>query len=814
MSQLTIDEQLFKRFASIAEARGLSVNDLLAEYIESAETEQQTGTNHKLEPDEAALRTIADQYETLYHNLPLATYTWEEIDGELVLIDLNDAAVRLAGGVYADHIDNRATIRYKDRPDIVEALNKCIHEQVPLEFEREYTFPHTGNTRMVNVKYAFVPPNRATIHVEDVTDRWQIAKTLRENEERYRLILKAVSDIAFSVRFADDDSLVFDWFSGDFEPITGYASTKDYKSGIAPIHPDDLHLKDEAIQQVKNNQVAISEFRIRHKKGHYVWVRTVRHPIWDATQNRVVGYYGATTNITQRKEMELALRENEERYRLLLRMTSDYAFSDVFDANNVPHVDWLTGDFEAVTGKTEEQFRAANVSKNQVHPDDRAGFGDVLKLLLNNEQVTTEARYLHHDGHYIWLRIHRQPIWDENLGRVVKYYGAATDITQQKEIEAMLRGREERYRLILETVADVAFFIRFDENDETYMEWVSGSIANVTGYEPEEFTLQVQKDYMHPDDREDRNLMLDKVRNNERTINEMRVFHKAGHIVWLRTARQPIWDDQEGRVIGYYGATIDITREKQAEQTHLENEKLQVALEKERELSKIRSQLISTISHEFRTPMTVIMTACDLLRKHYNRFSDEQKLTRIETILMQVNSLEQMLSELTLLYDADRGYLQFVPKQVDISAFFDQFTRIAQAMLQENHNLAVDIRLEGIHMLVDEKLLRHALSNLVSNAVKYSPRGGTIRLTSFIQEHCIICRVEDSGIGMEARQLDKIFQPFFRANNVGTIRGTGLGLAIVKEIMDLHGGSVICESELHIGTTFTIELPIIRDING
>jgi signal transduction histidine kinase len=113
---------------------------------------------------------------------------------------------------------------------------------------------------------------------------------------------------------------------------------------------------------------------------------------------------------------------------------------------------------------------------------------------------------------------------------------------------------------------------------------------------------------------------------------------------------------------------------------------------------------------------------------------------------------------------------------------------------------------------MDKKLLGHIVTNLLSNAIKYSPQGGTIQFDLICNATLVVFRIQDSGIGIPKQDLEKLFDSFGRASNVGTIQGTGLGLAIVKRCIDLHGGKITVESELGVGTTFTVTLPLNRHI--
>ena len=169
--------------------------------------------------------------------------------------------------------------------------------------------------------------------------------------------------------------------------------------------------------------------------------------------------------------------------------------------------------------------------------------------------------------------------------------------------------------------------------------------------------------------------------------------------------------------------------------------------------------------------------------------------------------MTQLLNDVLLIGQAEVGKLDFSPQTIDLNQFCRDLVEEMQISTQ-SHKIAWNSEGSCINANIDEKLLRHILSNLLANALKYSPQGGVVHFELICTPQAAIFRVQDSGIGIPLAEQANLFDSFYRASNVGTISGTGLGLAIVKKSVDLHDGKIAVESEIGVGTTFTVTLPL------
>ncbi len=256
-----------------------------------------------------------------------------------------------------------------------------------------------------------------------------------------------------------------------------------------------------------------------------------------------------------------------------------------------------------------------------------------------------------------------------------------------------------------------------------------------------------------------------------------------------------------GRRSGIVCHLRDITERKRAE------EELRRALEKERELSELKMRFVSMASHEFRTPLTTIVSSTEILERYLDRLQPAQREKHFRHIEIASQHMTQLLDEVLLLGRVEAEQLQFKPAPLDLVALATEV--LEQVQLSAPPGIVFDVALDDAcgYKLLDEQLMRHILINLLSNAVKYSPKGGTVHYSITCAAEGITIRVQDEGIGIPEKDQERLYEPFHRASNADTIQGTGLGLVITKHAVDLHSGTIVCDSKVGVGTTFTVRIP-------
>lgn len=235
------------------------------------------------------------------------------------------------------------------------------------------------------------------------------------------------------------------------------------------------------------------------------------------------------------------------------------------------------------------------------------------------------------------------------------------------------------------------------------------------------------------------------------------------------------------------------------------------ALARERELNDLKTRFVSMVSHEFRTPLTAVLSSAELLEHYGARFSEEKRLTHLHRIQATVQRMTGLLDDVLLVSRSEAGQFAFEPIPLNFADFFQEIVEEFQLGMGAQHHLVMELTGMGegeAPPLMDGRLLHHILRNLISNAIKYSPAGSTVQVAARRESDRVIIRVTDQGIGIPADDMTHLFEPFHRADNVGSIAGTGLGLNIARRAVELHRGTMAVESVEGQGCTFIVDLPV------
>jgi PAS domain S-box-containing protein len=397
-----------------------------------------------------------------------------------------------------------------------------------------------------------------------------------------------------------------------------------------------------------------------------------------------------------------------------------------------------------------------------------------------------------------YLNIDRQTLQhdavqqDETRRALTRHNQALEQEVAERTLQ--LQRVKERVEAILHYTSDAIVLINTDGS----IQQTNPAFTRLLGYDNDEAFRHALVALMEEDRRDQFSAAVDDVKRNgdDRRI-EATFVHKDGHTLTVDLALAPVPDDayDQPHIIC---SLRDITERKQMEENLLK------ALERERDLSELQARFVSTMSHEFRTPLAVINSASDVLREYGDRLSAEQKLARIDKIQNQVKHMTDLLSDILTIRKVESSHIDFNPERVDLETFCDALVQDMKLAMNDSYKFQIECEGQCEEIFADKKLLHNMIENLLTNAVKYSDAGSTIRLQLSSVDDLVSVSVADEGIGIPEHDLKNIFSPFHRAENVGNISGTGLGLAIVKYAAERHNGTVTCESEVGVGTTFTL----------
>jgi len=231
------------------------------------------------------------------------------------------------------------------------------------------------------------------------------------------------------------------------------------------------------------------------------------------------------------------------------------------------------------------------------------------------------------------------------------------------------------------------------------------------------------------------------------------------------------------------------------------------ALEQEQEVSRLKSEFVAMICHDFRTPLTAIQGFAGILQHGYQTLSPEVINRYTDKINVAVDYLISLLDEILLIGRMESGRMECNPILINLQEFCHNLIESIQSIAGNQHQICFTCQSKSCEALIDKTLLQKILSNLLTNSIKYSPTKFQVYLDLDCQQNLVIFSIRDEGIGIPLANQMHLFEPFYRCSNVGKIQGTGLGLAVVKKCVEIHQGSILLQSQTGVGTTVTVSLP-------
>ena len=332
----------------------------------------------------------------------------------------------------------------------------------------------------------------------------------------------------------------------------------------------------------------------------------------------------------------------------------------------------------------------------------------------------------------------------------------------------------------------------------------SWAIIMRVGKEISALDLDELAQMVHPDDLPKVKQALSNCLNGGESeyVAEHRVRTLAGGWVWSLSRGRVVERDAGGRALRMTGVNVDIDDRKRAET------ELLAAVQREKELSEMKSKFVSTASHEFRTPLATMLSSAELLEHYSESLSPAEKLKLLQTIQGGAKRMSEMIDDVLTLGRAESGVLRLNLGPTNLRELCGRVVSEFRIGQGRQHIITLDDRFDRLEAYMDERLLRHILNNLLSNAVKYSPPGSEVTFSLARRDEQAAIEIQDRGIGIPLEDQPRMFESFHRASNVENRPGTGLGLAIVKKAVELHGGEISLSSAVGSGTRFTVMLPL------
>jgi PAS domain S-box-containing protein len=372
-----------------------------------------------------------------------------------------------------------------------------------------------------------------------------------------------------------------------------------------------------------------------------------------------------------------------------------------------------------------------------------------------------------------------------------------TDITERTRARAALAESESRFSAAFQ--ASPAFISILRASDEKYV-LANDAYINWLGYSREEILGRTCIELGLWENIADRDEVLRTIRKaGSIRQREYRWRNRQGKSFTVLLSIESIRLNDTPHILSM---AMDITQRKRAE------EELVRTLEREKELSQLKSNFVSMVSHEFRTPLGIIQSSAELLGDFHEQMPPVEREEQLKSITRNTRRMAGMMEDVLVLSRLDAGKLEFQPMALDLNGFCRRV--VDEVLSATNRRCVIELSMHSVlpESKADERLLGHIFTNLLSNAVKYSAAGGVVHFAVAGDGRDAVCVVRDQGIGISEADQRQMFKAFHRGSNVGNRPGTGLGLLLVKRCAELHGGQVRVESEVGAGTTVTVRLPV------
>lgn len=624
----------------------------------------------------------------------------------------------------------------------------------------------------------------------EMSNRQQLLFALRKSEEKYRKVVENANEGIVVVqegyvRFANAKALEF----------SGRLEHEVYSTPFQEMaHPDDRAILIGNYLKRMHGEPAPEEyeFRVLHPDGGVRWlsVRAVRTE-WEGRP----GSLNFLTDITESKRLQDNLAQTLAEQEAILETSM---VGIVFLVERCIH--WVNATLEQqMLGYQKGELIGQSSAVTYALLEDFERIGrECYPLLAVGESFAAELQMKRKDGSVFWCSASAKAIDPANA--MAGSIWVLSDITVRRQLEEQLSDTlAQREAILRSTLVGITFTIHRRHV------WVNEKVAHMLGYRVDELIGETSVIHF-PDEKTWADfgaVAYAALARGEAYIAETQMKRKDGTLIWCQVYGEAIDPNELGK--GTIWTFLDITDQKRA------REDIRRALAKERELSELKSRFVSMTSHEFRTPLATILSSAELLQDYGERLPAAEKTELVDHIKAAVSRMTRMLDDVLIIGKADAGRVEFDPAPCDPRGFclglLDEMRRASH----DSHELVFYARGTAGERLLDGQLLRHVLSNLLDNAIKYSPRGALVQLEVDCRDDATVFEVLDQGIGIPEEDRAQLFTTFTRGRNVANISGTGLGLAIVKRLVDLHGGSIVVESQVQRGSRFTVRIPLARE---
>jgi PAS domain S-box-containing protein len=653
-------------------------------------------------------------------------------------------------------------------------------------------------------------------HLEELVE--ERTEKLRQSEERYRSIIQNVPGMVWTSCEKGDTVFI----TPNVKELCGYTPEEIYADGEQAwskhVHPDDRAKVNEAYKRLfSDGSVFDVEYRYQRPDGKLFWLNDRADLVYEKDGVRYTD--GVTTDITERKRIEEALRANEQRYRRLFESSPvslwEEDFSEVkkyFDdlrsrgikdlrrhlmehpedvaecASMAKVVDVNEATLELYGAKSVEELRGGLQEVLSLESQAQFHFREELVALGEGRTRFTsefENQTLTGETKHVSLILNVVPGYEDTLEKVLV---SIIDLTERRKMEDQVRESRDQLEQVLATNPAVLYFEEpLPDFSDTYSTFVSESARFVLGFEPKKFLgesgLSFWRSRIQPDDLTRYWAELPSLWRDGHHTFEYRFLHSDGTYRWI-TEQYRVFRDAEGRISHVVSVAIDVTGRKQLEEKLARAERLATI-----------GETAAKVGHDLRNPLQAITGALHLLRKE--SLTEKEKDEMLQLIQNSVHYSDAIVRDLTE-YSTEIHLepIETTPKSIITDA-------VRTVRLPEKITLH-ELSQEHPIIMVDLDRMRRVIVNIIENAIDAMPQGGTLTISSEQFNGNVEIDVSDTGPGMPEKIMQNLWKPF----QTTKAKGLGLGLAICKRIVDAHGGTISMNSKAGEGVTVTIRLPL------
>jgi len=802
------------------------INELDALHQRIAELEKSEAERKRAEE---ALRESEEKYRTILEGIEEGYF---EVDLAGNMTFFNDSLCKITGFLPGElmGMNNREYTTPQTAKMMYQVFNKIYRTGKPERIMDYEIITKNGSTRVLEMSASLMrdstgQPVGFRGVVRDITERKQAEEELRESEERYRALfdrtLSCVYLHDFEGRFIDANDAALNLLGRTRKEIPSL----DFYSFVGE---DQLPTASRNLEEILRTglQKTPTEFKLKKKDGSYVWVVTEASLIY--REGNPYAVQGIARDITEQKRAEEALRKSEERYRSLFEQSRDAIYITSREGN----FGYINQSFLDLFGYTREKITDLKVQETYANPDDRPRFQKEIEQKGSVRDYELKLRKK--DGTEMECLL-TATVRLANNGSILGYQGIIRDITEHKRADEKIKEYSKNLERMVEVRTRRLNHALYEA--EEARDRINGILKSVA-------------DGLIVTDINNRIILLNRAAEDLLGVRYSEAIDRpVDFAIQENTLRNRINTTLGKKMTGYQfdfelpggdtkpprimRARTSVIQGKSGEETCIVT--IMHDVTDEREVDRMKTEFISTAAHELRTPLTAIRGFSEILLTR-DDIKGEEKRKFLSYINKQSVNLANIITDLL---DISRieSTLGFSLKKVpcNIACIINDIVPYFQEQ-SPKHIFEVVLPEESVEVMVDKEKIGQVLENVLSNAVKYSPEGGLIRVTGGLTisdlqlqnaeqsetEHSahseisspkssIVYQIfiEDQGIGMTPGQVKRIFDKFYRADASNTaVPGTGLGMSIVKNLVEAHGGKVWVESKLAKGTTVRFMIPV------